>query len=172
MKSISGSGSGNAVANLPTSRRFIRLLPLLALTTFGSARANEVGNPEEIRSGTHPHSSREVVLQIPAEGDSKPLPGRRVYKRVCMACHTSNLWGAPKLGDPLAWEGRISKGREALYFSARNGFNAMPARGYCQFCTDADLEAAVDYMIEKAGPRNRSSDSRATPTRNPPDRNR
>ncbi len=83
----------------------------------------------------------------------KPLSGQAVYKRVCMACHTLNVWGAPKLGDRAAWALRISKGRPALYFSAKNGFNKMPARGYCDFCTDDELESAVDYMVEKAQPR-------------------
>lgn len=84
------------------------------------------------------------------------LSGRRVYQRVCMACHTLSVWGAPKLGDRAAWTPRISKGKEALYFSARNGFNKMPPRGYCDFCTDDELRAAVDYLIGKAQPRERN----------------
>ncbi|MCP4908496.1 MAG: cytochrome c5 family protein [bacterium] len=85
----------------------------------------------------------------------KPLSGRRVYKRVCMACHTLSVWGAPKLGDHVAWAPRISKGRPALYFSAQNGLNEMPPRGNCDFCTDDELRAAVDYLVEKAQPRRR-----------------
>jgi cytochrome c5 len=92
-------------------------------------------------------------LGVESSVASKPLPGRRVYKRVCMACHTLSVWGAPKLGDREAWAARISKGKEVLYFSAKNGFNAMPPRGNCQFCTDEELKAAVDYMVEKVRPR-------------------
>lgn len=75
-----------------------------------------------------------------------------------MACHTLSVWGAPKLGDRAAWVDRIRKGRQALYFSAQNGFRKMPSRGYCDFCTDDDLRSAVDYMIEKARPRKRGDD--------------
>ena len=83
---------------------------------------------------------------------ARPLSGRSVYKRVCMACHTLSVWGAPKLGDRAAWAARVAKGRTALYFSAQNGFNQMPPRGYCQFCTDGELRAAVDYMVSKVLP--------------------
>ena len=82
----------------------------------------------------------------------KPLSGRRVYKRVCMACHTLSVWGAPKLGDRKAWIIRAKKGKQALYYSVLNGFKGMPPRGYCQFCTDGELKSAVDYMIEKSKP--------------------
>ncbi len=86
----------------------------------------------------------------------KPLSGRRVYKRVCMACHTLSVWGAPKLGDREAWEKRTAKGKETLYYSVLNGFNKMPSRGYCQFCTDDELKSAVDYIISKAQPRGKT----------------
>lgn len=86
----------------------------------------------------------------------KPLSGRKVYQRVCMACHTLEVWGAPKLGDRSAWAARVAKGMEALYASALSGFNEMPARGTCQFCTDDELRAAVDYMVGKAVPRRRA----------------
>jgi len=81
---------------------------------------------------------------------SQPLSGSSVYRRVCMACHTLSVWGAPKLGDIAAWKNRIRKGKEALYLSAFNGINNMPPRGYCQFCTDKELMSAVDYMLKKS----------------------
>jgi len=97
--------------------------------------------------------------KVIADDTFKPLSGRRVYKRVCMACHTLSVWGAPKLGDGKAWADRIAKGKEALYFSAKNGIRDMPPRGNCQFCTDDELEAAVDYLVSKAQPGNPASAS-------------
>jgi cytochrome c5 len=32
--------------------------------------------------------------------------------------------------------------------STLNGINAMPAKGTCMTCTDADLQAAVEYMVD------------------------
>ena len=94
-----------------------------------------------------------TLKQGPTEDENstfKPLSGRRVYKRACMACHTLSVWGAPKLGDRKAWTIRIKKGKEALYYSVLNGFKGMPPRGHCQFCTDDELKSAVDYMTEKS----------------------
>jgi len=30
----------------------------------------------------------------------------------------------------------------------KNGLNAMPAMGLCMDCTDAELEASVQYMLD------------------------
>lgn len=125
---------------------------LLSLVTSSFAAAGDQDNLAKANPG-RAETTDTRPLGARSEKVLKPLSGRTVYKRVCMACHTLNVWGAPKLGDRAAWALRISKGRPALYFSAKNGFNKMPARGYCDFCTDAELESAVDYMVEKAQPR-------------------
>ena len=90
----------------------------------------------------------------------KPLSGRTVYKRICMACHTLSVFGAPKLGDINAWSGRIAKGKDILYKNALHGIREMPPRGYCQFCSDNEIRSAVDYMLEKATPRSKKSNFR------------
>lgn len=125
---------------------------LLSLVTSSFATAGNPGGSVEAGSARAGITEARPLV-VESEKVPKPLSGRTVYKRVCMACHTLNVWGAPKLGDRAAWALRISKGRPALYFSAKNGFNKMPARGYCDFCTDEELESAVDYMVEKAQPR-------------------
>ena len=57
--------------------------------------------------------------------------------------------GAPKLGDAVAWEPRIAKGMDTLYNSVINGLPpAMPAKGMCFSCSDDDLRALVDYMVD------------------------
>jgi cytochrome c5 len=38
---------------------------------------------------------------------------------------------------------------ETLYASTFNGLNAMPARGTCMSCSDDELKAAVDWMVEQ-----------------------
>ena len=69
------------------------------------------------------------------------------YQRSCFACHASGAAGAPLLGDADAWAVRTEKGMEAVMSNVINGFNAMPAKGMCMDCSDADLRAIVDYMI-------------------------
>ncbi len=70
-----------------------------------------------------------------------------VYQQSCFACHASGAAGAPLLGDAEAWTARTEKGMEAVMGNVINGFNAMPAKGMCMDCSDADLRAIVDFMI-------------------------
>ena len=58
--------------------------------------------------------------------------------------------GAPKLGDNAAWAPRIKAGSEALYDSAIKGKNAMPPKGGNASLSDADVKAAVDYMVSQS----------------------
>ena len=69
------------------------------------------------------------------------------YQQSCFACHASGAAGAPLLGDAAAWAIRTEKGMEAVMSNVINGFNAMPAKGMCMDCSDADLKAIVDFMI-------------------------
>ena len=75
-----------------------------------------------------------------------PGAGKKLYDTVCMACHAAGLAGAPKTGDKAAWKPRIATGKEALYNSALHGKNAMPPKGGSS-AADADVKAAVDYMV-------------------------
>ena len=53
------------------------------------------------------------------------------------------------VGDEAAWNERLEKGMDAVMANVLNGINAMPARGLCADCSDEDLRAIVDYMIEQ-----------------------
>jgi cytochrome c5 len=70
------------------------------------------------------------------------------YNQSCMACHTTGAAGAPVLGDTEAWNERLEKGMDQVLANAINGIGAMPARGLCMSCSDDDLQALIDYMIE------------------------
>ena len=76
--------------------------------------------------------------------------GKKLYDTVCMVCHAAGIAGAPKTGDKTAWKPRIATGQEALYNSAVKGKNAMPAKGGLASAPDADVKAAVDYMLSQA----------------------
>ena len=56
--------------------------------------------------------------------------------------------GSPKFGVAADWAPRIAKGLETLNTHAIAGFNAMPAKGTCAACTDAEIKAAVKYMVD------------------------
>lgn len=76
--------------------------------------------------------------------------GEDVYNQSCAVCHAAGVAGAPVLGNKEAWAPRIGKGMDALMASATNGLNAMPPRGTCMNCSDDELHAAVQFMVESS----------------------
>ena len=73
------------------------------------------------------------------------------YQATCFACHGTGQAHAPVVGDTIEWEIRLEKGFESLVESTITGLNGMmPARGVCSDCTDGDLEAIVQFMIDES----------------------
>ena len=111
-----------------------------------------IGEPPAQATGAKPAGAAPAVnsasagpVKTAAAGD--PGAGKKLYDTVCMACHAAGIAGAPKTGDKAAWKPRIATGKEALYSSAIKGKNAMPAKGGMASAPDADVKAAVDYMV-------------------------
>jgi len=87
----------------------------------------------------------------PAEESQTAHPGEQTYTRFCFSCHAAGIAGAPRTGDQDAWASRVVKGDEALLQATLEGVPpGMPPRGLCSQCSDEDLAAAIDYMIEKS----------------------
>lgn len=76
--------------------------------------------------------------------------GQQIYKDSCQACHATGAAGAPKTGDKEAWAPRIATGVDAMLDVAIKGKGAMPPKGACMSCTDADLKAAIEYMVSQS----------------------
>ena len=97
-----------------------------------------------------------VAVEVVADGGAgdavaaEPQSGEQVYNSNCMACHGTGAAGAPKTGDAAAWAPRIANGMDKLLSNAINGLNAMPPKGLCMACSDAELQAAVDYMVSQS----------------------
>ncbi|MDF4603827.1 c-type cytochrome, partial [Vibrio parahaemolyticus] len=51
-------------------------------------------------------------------------------------------------GNADDWAPRIAQGKDVLVKHALEGFNAMPAKGTCMDCSDDEIIAAIDHMIE------------------------
>ncbi len=79
--------------------------------------------------------------------------GAQVFGQSCAACHASGIAGAPKLGDQAHWQTRLAKGTKVLYVNALNGISSstgvMPAKGGNASLSDAEVKAAVDYIVAK-----------------------
>ena len=55
------------------------------------------------------------------------------------------------VGETIEWEIRLEKGMDTLVKNTIEGLNGvMPARGLCIACSDEDLKAIVEYMIEQS----------------------
>ena len=98
-----------------------------------------------------------VAVAIPtvaAAGAPAAAGGEGVYKSACVACHGAGIAGAPKAGDKAAWSPRIAQGKPTLYDHAVKGYQGkagvMPAKGGNAALADADVKAAVDYMVSLA----------------------
>lgn len=73
--------------------------------------------------------------------------GKKVYDATCVACHGAGIAGAPKFGDKAQWVAHLALGIDTLYTSAIKGKGIMPAKGGNPALSDADVKAAVDYMV-------------------------
>ena len=85
-----------------------------------------------------------------AAAPAKPMSGQQVYQQVCTVCHGAGLAGAPKTGDKAAWKPRIAAGIATLYTHALSGIRAMPPKGGNPSLSDAEVKAAVDYLVAQA----------------------
>ena len=85
--------------------------------------------------------------------DNSPRPGDQTVSQVCSVCHGTGLMGAPKIGDADAWKPRLQRAGsiDGLVESAEHGRGNMPPRGGVSRLTDADLKAAIQYMLSKSG---------------------
>lgn len=88
--------------------------------------------------------------QMAASGKVTPAEGKKIYAKYCAACHTTGSAGAPTLGDAAAWDPLIKLGVDKLHTNAINGINSMPPKGGCPTCSDNQIKAAVDYLVEAA----------------------
>ena len=123
-----------------------------ALLGTGSSvdeRIKPVGQVEVAAAETRREPVKTVVAASPPGRD-----GQQVYLAGCVACHEAGIAGAPKLGDKGQWAKRIAKGLDTLYASAVNGVQgsagAMPAKGGNPALSNAEVKAAVDYIVARS----------------------
>jgi cytochrome c5 len=76
--------------------------------------------------------------------------GEQVVRAHCFKCHEAGVGGAPKIGERAAWIPRVRQGMEVLVRSAINGHGGMVPRGGVASLTDAEIRAAVTFMLDPA----------------------
>lgn len=130
-----------------------RIAPLTTLSVDASKAppAPALTNAVLAKAPAAPVVAMAIPASLPVGGtaasSSASSAGEGTYKTSCSACHAAGIAGAPKTGDKGIWGARIAKGKATLYDHALKGFNGMPAKGGNTSLSDADVKAAVDYLV-------------------------
>lgn len=117
--------------------------------------ATAAAAPSPVAAPAAPAAAAPVVAAAAgAAPAAAAADGKSVFDGGCVACHGAGIAGAPKVGDKAAWAPRIAQGANTLYTHAIAGFTGkagmMPAKGGNVALTDAQVKAAVDYMVSAA----------------------
>ncbi|MBK8321961.1 MAG: cytochrome c5 family protein [Betaproteobacteria bacterium] len=143
----------------------IIMLTRLAVSSYGSrsldpaamtpeALAARIGPVAKLQlegaAAVAPAAAAAPKVAAVAAAPAKAKDGKSVYDTVCMACHMTGAANAPKLGDKAAWAPRIKTGNDALVASVLKGKGAMPPKGGGTALSDAEIKAAVEYMVAQS----------------------
>lgn len=82
-------------------------------------------------------------------GNAELELGERVYTGTCKACHAGGINGAPILGNNKMWSKRAPQGLPTLVEHASNGYGLMPAKGGNTDLTEAEITAAIKFMLSQ-----------------------
>ncbi|MDX1253478.1 MAG: cytochrome c5 family protein [Gammaproteobacteria bacterium] len=91
-----------------------------------------------------------AALALSVAGHANAADGKAVYSSACAMCHATGAMGAPKTGDKARWAPLIKTGMDSLYNSTLKGKGTMPPKGGKADLSDADVKAAVDYMVTQS----------------------
>lgn len=120
------------------------------IKSFGQVR---VGKPDEVVMAAAPASQPAAPASPPAAPAAAGggQSGEQIYNTTCVACHSTGVAGAPKVGDKAVWEARLAQGLDAMVGSSVKGKGAMPPKGGNAGLSDDDIKSAVEFMLEKSG---------------------
>ena len=85
-----------------------------------------------------------------ASGSSAGLSGQQIYDQFCFACHATGVGEAPLFGSLEQWQPRIDQGMDQMLAISLTGIGAMPPKGTCMACSDDEMRAAIQYMVDSA----------------------
>ena len=92
-----------------------------------------------------------IAVGSPALAQSNERTGKQVVDAVCIRCHGSGEYGAPKIGDTAAWSKLADRGLSGLSKNAIQGVRQMPPHGGNFTLSDTEIERAITYMVNQSG---------------------
>ena len=81
------------------------------------------------------------------------IDGRAVYEQACGKCHSGGpggfFTGAPRIGKKKFWDDRVAAAGsvDPLVVSTLKGKGKMPAQLGVEGLTEAQIRAAVEYLV-------------------------
>jgi cytochrome c5 len=127
-----------------------------AIVFMANQSGGKFKEPAAPKQAAKPEPAKPAPQQAQAGTQQKPAApaaagnGKAVYDKVCFACHAQSVAGSPVLGDKAAWAPRLKQGGDALVQSVINGKGAMPPKAGNPALTDAEIKAAVDFMVSQS----------------------
>ncbi len=112
--------------------------------------ANQAGGKFKEKPAAAPAKQEAAAPAQQAAATGQKLDGKAVYDKVCIACHQVSVANSPKLGDQAAWAPRIKTGMDSLVQSVIKGKGAMPPKAGNPALNDAEIRAAVDFMVSQS----------------------
>lgn len=92
-----------------------------------------------------------ATAQAGSAAEDEAFDAEQQYQATCFACHGTGAAHSPEVGDQIEWEIRLEKGMDTLVQNTINGLNGiMPPRGLCATCSDEQLRAIVEFMVESS----------------------
>jgi len=132
-----------------SSKKFTGFFALLVLMSLPAICHAEEKGMKELK-GTTGYAQERYKSPPPYTGP--PRTGAQVYEGYCKTCHARSTQGAPLPDDDIQWSIRLRQGVDVLVKHTINGYKElMPARGGCRNCSDAEVRAAVMYMLHTSG---------------------
>lgn len=131
-------GGGANLSDLEVERAVVYI------ANQSGAKFKEPAAPAPGKTATAAAAPAQSAAAAPASGK---IDGKKIYETTCAACHATGVAGAPKAGDAAAWAPRLQAGMNAIYANALKGKGAMPAKGGNAALGEAELKAAVDYLM-------------------------
>ncbi|RAQ84743.1 cytochrome C [Burkholderia pseudomallei] len=128
-----------------------------AAPASGAAAASAPG-ASDAAANSQAAAAMAAIAALPKAGDapaaganaeSSASAGKALYESTCQACHATGVLNAPKFGNKADWAPRLKDSMDTVYNFALHGKGAMPPKGGSN-ASDADVKAAVDYMVNAA----------------------